>query len=258
MEEFISFMVNKRTLRGILHLPGGDRDKYPGIVLCHGFTGNKIGRHRVLVKAARFLCSRGYAVLRFDFSGCGDSDGEHREITVGGQVEEALAAVGYLRQQPQMIEAETYLAGLSMGAAIAALAAEKLPELAGLVLWAPVANLYSDLKEIVGEPIIEEAEVAGVVDYQGFLLGRQFVDSLRLSAPVPAAAAFTGPALVLHGTEDTEIPCRNAGQYHKARQSQGLATEVHLIPGADHTFSAVEWENKVFHITAAWLKQNTR
>lgn len=194
----------------------------------------------------------------FDFSGCGDSDGDHQEISVAGQVEEVLAAVAYLRQRSQIIEAGTFLAGLSMGAAVAGLASDSVQNLAGLVLWAPVADMYNDLKKIVGDKVFAAVENSGVADYEGFPLGRQFVESLRQNSPVSSAACFRGPALVVHGLADHEIPYRNAELYKEARKNLGLATEVHLIPDADHTFSSVEWENKVFHITATWLIQNTR
>jgi dipeptidyl aminopeptidase/acylaminoacyl peptidase len=62
----------------------------------------------------------------------------------------------------------------------------------------------------------------------------------------------------VHGTADPDIPYSNAGLYQKARNSKGLSTEVHLIPDADHTFSSLEWEDKVFRITANWLEQNIR
>lgn len=146
MEHFVSFVVSGKTLRGTLHIPAGGNRQCPAIALCHGFTGNKIGLHRIFVKAARFFCQAGYAVLRFDFSGCGESDGVHEEITVDGQVAEVQAAIELLKEMPWIKSDAIYLAGLSMGGAAAALAAPRVPDLAGLVLWAPVANLYDEIK----------------------------------------------------------------------------------------------------------------
>lgn len=87
MEQFVEFAANGKTIRGILHTPehqkNKSQDQIPGLVLCHGFTGNKIGLHRLFVKAARYFSHLGFAVLRFDFSGCGDSDGNYEDITIG-------------------------------------------------------------------------------------------------------------------------------------------------------------------------------
>lgn len=128
----------------------------------------------------------------------------------------------------------------------------------GLVLWAPVADLYRDIAGVVGNRIFTEVAASGVADYMGFPLGRQFVESLRCNYPVSETAGFNGPVLVVHGTADPEIPYQNAKQYQEARNNKGLSTEVHLISDADHTFSSLEWEDKVFHITSTWLVQNTR
>ena len=257
MEQMVSFISEENTLRGILHLPDNGQADHPAIILCHGFMGNKIGLHRVLVKAARFFCAKGYAVLRFDFSGCGDSDGDHRDITIDRQVREVQAAFRFLRGQTQISIARVFLLGLSMGGAVAALASRNIPGLSGLVLWAPVADLYRDIMGVVGNRIFSEAVASGVADYMGFPLGRQFVESLRHNYPVSDAAGFHGPVLVVHGTGDLDISCQNAKLYQEARNNKGLSTEVHLIRDADHTFSSLEWEDKAFYNTAAWMDQNT-
>ncbi len=104
MEQFVSFAAGGKTLRGVLHLPETGAAVCPAIVFCHGFKGNKIGLHRIFVKAARFFCQAGYAVLRFDFSGSGESDGVHEEITVDGQVAEVQAAIELLRRPVTFME----------------------------------------------------------------------------------------------------------------------------------------------------------
>lgn len=256
MERFVSFTVAGRTIRGVLHLPEAGNAEYPGVVLCHGFTGNKIGLHRIFVKAARFFCQAGYAVLRFDFSGCGDSDGDHGEITINGQVVETLAALGFLKNMPQIKSDEMYLVGLSMGGAVAALAAARVSDLAGLVLLAPVADMYEDIRGIVGEELFAGAMANGIADYMGFALSSAFIESLQKNSPLAAAASFNGPLLVIHGTGDEDIPYQNAGRYQEVREGLPYATGVHLLPGADHTFSALRWENEVFEVTTGWLKDH--
>ncbi len=257
MEQFTVFNVNGKAIRGVFHIPDPGNGQYPAIVLCHGFTGNKIGLHRIFVKAARFFCLAGYAVLRFDFSGCGDSDGDHSEITVDGEVKEALAALDFLREFPQIKTNEIYYTGLSMGGAVAALAAARDPDLAGLVLWAPVANMYDEIRSIVGGRIFIDIWSKGRADFMGFALSRPFLESLQQNAPLTAARKFNGPVLVIHGTADREIPCQNAGFYKEARKGLPYSTDVHLVTGADHTFSALNWENEVFDTTVNWLKNNS-
>jgi len=256
MEQYMEFNIDGKTVRGILHLSDQGGHRLPAVVFCHGFTGNKIGLHRIFVKAARYFCQKGFAVLRFDFSGCGESDGDHKDITVNQQVKEARAAISFLRKNPRIDQNQIYLVGLSLGGAVAALAAVDVPALAGLVLWAPVTNLYSDIRGIVGEKIFSEAFSAGSSDYQGFILGRPFLESLRENSPLAAAGEFAGPLLVLHGTGDMEIPHTNAGLYIDARSGLSFPTEAHLIQGADHSFSAHIWENEAFSVTWQWIRRH--
>lgn len=261
MEQYIEFKARDRTIRGILHIPehpkAGPKAAYPGIVLCHGFTGNKIGLHRLFVKAARFFSRAGFAVLRFDFSGCGDSDGGHEEITIDGQVREASAALDFLKSRPEIKRDEVFLIGLSMGGAVAALTAPWVRDLAGLVLWAPVANMYEDIRGIVGLELFDEVLAKGVADFGGFALGRPFVESLRNHFPLAAVRDYKGPMLILHGTGDKEISPGNLQLYQQARNPID-STAARLIPGADHTFSGLNWEEEIFNTTAGWLKQQQR
>lgn len=73
MEIPVVFGKEGHRLVGILHSVD-DGERKPGVVLFHGFTGNKIEPHRLFVKIARKLASIGINVLRFDFYGSGDSE----------------------------------------------------------------------------------------------------------------------------------------------------------------------------------------
>ena len=66
-----------RLLIGMLHRPES-ADARRAVVVLVGGPQYRVGSHRQFVLLARELCRRGIAVLRFDFSGMGDSDGEHR------------------------------------------------------------------------------------------------------------------------------------------------------------------------------------
>ena len=76
----VSFKSEGKQLVGMLHLP--DKKKAPCVIMCHGYQGNKFGNHkRVFVKTARYFAKNGIASLRFDFLGCGDSEGRPEEVT---------------------------------------------------------------------------------------------------------------------------------------------------------------------------------
>jgi len=70
MERLIAFRNQGQRLYGMLHRPEGVAIA-PAVVLCHGFTGQRIESHRLFVKMARDLAAHGIAALRFDFRGSG-------------------------------------------------------------------------------------------------------------------------------------------------------------------------------------------
>lgn len=255
MEKYISFDVNGKKIRGIIHFPQAteksNNSSYPAIVLCHGFIGNKIGLHGIYVKTARFFSKAGYVVLRFDFSGCGDSDGTYDEITIDGQIAEAAAALKIISGLPEVNEKEVYLLGLSMGGAVASLTAARYQNIAGLILWAPVARMYDDIRGIVGDKIINEVWEKGLGDYIGYPLGKPFLESLQRNHPLQEIKKFKKSVLIIHGTADQDISYKNAGLYNESRK--GLPTKVQFIQDADHTFSSLKWENEVFSLTENWL-----
>lgn len=254
MEQSVSFQTGTKVLRGIIHRPDKLCGKLPAIVLCHGFIGNKIGMHRIFVKAARTFCEAGYLVLRFDYSGCGDSDGDYSEITIDGQVNETLAAIEFLRRAEPQTD-KIFLLGHSMGGAVAALTAEiAAKELNGLILWAPVANMYNDILGIVGNQIFDSVWQSGIDEYMGFGLGRGFLKSLQRNNPLVAANHYSGPVLLVHGTGDDEISYKNADLYKEKRRGLPFKTEIHLVLDADHTFSSLFWEKDLFQVTRKWME----
>ena len=122
----ISIYANQLYLSGALHLPeGAQHRKVPLIVLLHGFVGSKVGEHRLFVKAARYFTEIGYAVFRFDFSGCGESDGDYADVTVTKQLSEVQAVLDYVSKLPEVDANNIILIGHSLGGAVASLTAAK-------------------------------------------------------------------------------------------------------------------------------------
>src|ERR1035441_774266 len=114
MEKQISFSVRGQKLYGMLHLPKG-KGPAPALSMFHGFTGNRFEPHQLFVKTARRLAKDGIAVLRFDFRGSGESEGDFKDITVPGEIEDGRESLNFLSAQPEVDPNRLGILGLSMG-----------------------------------------------------------------------------------------------------------------------------------------------
>jgi hypothetical protein len=116
MEPTITFASDGLTLRGFLHAPES-AGKHPGLVLCHGFGGSCRGAgHPELAKA---LEQAGYVVLRFDFRGCGQSEGRRGDVIVDEEIADLRHAIDFLAMQPSVDLARIGVIGASLGGSVA-------------------------------------------------------------------------------------------------------------------------------------------
>ena len=131
-EKFVTFKSCGRNIHGMLHLPEKGK-KVPCVVMCHGFTGTRVESHRMFVKTARKLCSEGFAVLRFDFGGSGDSEGDFGDATVLTEIEDACNAIKFILKEKNVLRDKISLVGFSLGGCVAASIAYK-PEAQELLI----------------------------------------------------------------------------------------------------------------------------
>jgi dienelactone hydrolase len=243
MNEQIFWLSSRgQKMAAVLHLPEISKPA-PGVLILHGFTGTKVEPHRIFVKMARRLASEGIAALRIDFIGSGDSEGDFENMTISGEVADALNALNYLRDHRRVDSKRTGILGLSLGGAVAALCLPKAGDVKAVVLWAPVSDPRKFLPdEVPPHPI----------DRGGNLLGPEFFRELPSLKPLDAVQSYKGAALIIHGTQDTAVHHSN-GEAYLANFHHANPKQLHLITGADHTFNKHEWETEVINLTAAWF-----
>ena len=239
----------------MLHLPQGT-GPFPVLSFLHGFTGQRFEPHRLFVKTSRSLAQENIASLRFDFRGSGESHGDFRDVTMSGEVEDALQSLTFLREQPEIDSKRIGVLGLSMGGFAASCVAGQDHQVKALILWAAGAQAakmfprYVHLNDQNKKKWLE----AGEWDFGGSVLGKGFVEDLmKMEEPLAKLDHFQGKALVIHGDGDAAVPVSEAEVY---RERLGKKAEVHIIPGADHTFNRKDWEEKVIRLTVDWAKKN--
>jgi len=155
LEEPFFFNNNHYNLFGMLHYPLKERkQKDCGIVFCAPFAEEKLWSQRVWVSFARELAEEGYAVLRFDYMGHGDSEGDFEDSTIETRLSDIAKSVEVLRKKTGV--SRVGLLGLRLGATLAAISAENKNDINFLILWEPVVNVESYLQKCLRSNIASQ------------------------------------------------------------------------------------------------------
>lgn len=198
-------------LFGFIHRAQGKSKKH-GFVFCHPLAEEKLWAHRAQVSFARLLANHGYTVMRFDFYGEGDSDGEFEQSTLESRLRNVSDAIEYLKRSDEQVT-DISLFGLRFGGAIAAIAAEQLSGLSGLLLWEPVLDGNKYVREMLRTQLATQLAVWGevrkdraalaadleaghTVNIDGYLLSPRFYQEL-VPLVVNEKQTFAGRSLIV-------------------------------------------------------------
>ena len=272
-ERAVTFDCQGDELFGILSEPATPCGT--GVVVVVGGPQYRAGSHRQFVLLARELARQGFAVLRFDVRGMGDSAGSPRDFENLG--EDVAAAVGALMQQVPAVR-QVALWGLCDGASAALLHVDATsdPRVCGLALLNPWVRSTESLARVhlrhyywrrLTQPEFWTKLLRGGV---GQAAWRDLFANVRARRAAPRAAqasyqqrmargwaAFRGDILlVLSGNDFTakEFVDATRNESHWARALGHGRLQRHDLPDADHTFTASAWRQRVDEITVAWLK----
>ena len=204
-------------------------------------------------RIARALTQYGIAVLRFDFTGLGSSDGDFANTNFSSNVGDLLAAANHLRQ---VQAAPTILIGHSLGGTAMLAVAGDIPEARAIAtIAAPyepghVANQFRDrLAEIEAQG---EAEV--VLAGRPFRIRRQFLDDLRAHSHEERIVDLRKALLVLHAPLDAVVGIDNATEiFVRAKHPKSFIS----LDRADHLLSQPADAEYAATVIAAWASRYT-
>lgn len=249
---------NGKRLTATVHypspLPERKQANLPVVVICHGFTSNRIGVDRLFVKTAQELSSKGFVVLRFDYAGCGESEGNYGENCFEDLLDQTYAAVSYASQLDGVNSSQITLLGHSLGGAVAVHSAVRDPRVKHLILWSAVGRPFNDIVNIVGQEEYSNLYIKGYVDHLGYSLTTKFLHSLKKFNPLEQLTHFSGDVLLVHGTEDQDISADYCTKFYRNTEIRSAGScEIQLIKGANHTFSSITHFNQLLGVTFGWL-----
>lgn len=258
MERHTTITYKDVELAMTIHYPQDHRShnesrKHPLIVICHGFVGNRIGTDRLFVKAARQLCQDGSMVVRFDYSGCGESTGDYGSNSLDTLVSQTRYILDYAMDIDSVDHSKVCLLGHSLGGTVALLTAAKDRRVKSLILWAPAIHPMNDIIRIVGREAYEEAFRTGSTFHSGYELQRSFFEGLQGADIVQNIQQVAGDVLLIHGTGDEVIPVDYTFLCQKLfwTRTNGQC-DKEILFDANHTFSNGRSAQECIEKTRAW------
>ena len=220
---------------------------YAFAIFAHVFTGNKnltATRH-----ISRSLTQHGIGVLRFDFTGLGESEGDFADTNFTSNVEDLLAAAEFLEKY---YEAPKILIGHSLGGAAVVFAASQIESIQAVTtVGAPsepehVTHLLDDKIEDIKKKGVANVSIGG----RSFTIKKQFLDDLRSKNMFEILKRLHKPILVLHSPQDTVVEIENAAKiYHAAHHPKSFVS----LDGADHMLSNKIDAAYVGDLVASWM-----
>lgn len=279
----VSFSSDGLRLAGNLHLPDGHREgeHRPAFIVLHGFIGSKDDSHAELM--ATMLADWGYIALRFDFRGCGQSDGERGYVLCHDQVADAKNALNWLVEQPGVDPDRVGLIGHSFGAAVACYAGAVEQRFAAIISscgWGngerkfrgqhpgPMWDKFMDMlesarleKQKTGKaPIVPRFDVVPMAEH----LRRHLSPEAQVEVSADTARSMFDfkaeevihwvsprPILFIHGADDTVTPTE---QSIRMWELAGQPKDLVLITGTDH-FPLAGGGHRTRSIIKGWLDQ---
>jgi len=239
------------TLAGTFHVPAEDSRR--GIILGHCFT---CSRHtRILRDLSLALEEEQFNVLRFDFSGNGQSEGSFSESIYSKQISDMRVAASFMTAEGVSWFG---LAGHSMGAMVALLAAAEMDNVRAVCTLASKASALHST-HFLNESQLHELQNTGRVHFVNRgrslkLTNGFFADAAKyeLSKILPS---LVQPWLIVHGDQDEIIPVQDAYRLH---QYKPVDTELAIIADADHMFSQDAQRREVTELVVKWFTRQAR
>jgi dipeptidyl aminopeptidase/acylaminoacyl peptidase len=213
------------VLGGYFYRPATSEAR-PAVILLHGWQAAGTPAAAVVEGRARRLSDEGYVALAVSMRGWPPSGGT--DDCGLRQPDDIVAAAAWLRAQPGVIADRVGLVGFSQGGQVALLAAARDARIRSVVAYFPVTDVE------------RWKSTTSNRDIPGYITAICEPGGTAARSPLVRAADIVAPVLLLHGDADTRVPTEQSLMLRAARDAAGRPTELFLVPGAQHGFTAAE------------------
>lgn len=224
-----------RLLSGIVDQPADPPSAFA--LFSHCFTCSK--DLKAIVRISRRLAEQGIGVLRYDFAGIGDSEGDFSDTNFSTNLIDLQGAAEFLSLN---FTPPKLLIGHSFGGAASLAAAESISSVQGVALLAAPSNTshLADLLERMDPKIATEGIGQVTIGGRNWRIKKQMTENLRSHDLPSRIAHLTKPVLIFHSPEDETVGYEHAMQIFSwltqriAHQPNSPGASLISLPGADH------------------------
>lgn len=245
----ISQKVTFKNAKGMvlaarLELPENEPKAYA--IFAHCFTCNKnLTAVRTIGKT---LNEKNIAVLRFDFTGLGESEGDFEHTNFSSNIEDLYSAAEFLKEN---YRAPSLLIGHSLGGAAVIYASSKIPSVKAIATIGAPSNPehVSHLFRSSIDEINQTGSALVCIGGREFTIQKQFIDDIQGKNIKQILDNFRNSLLIMHSPQDTTVGIENAAEiYSAARHPKSFVS----LNGADHLLSNKKDSEYVGHVIATW------
>ena len=234
-------------LAGRLERPDGPIEGLA--IFAHCFTCSKNASAATAI--SRALATDGIAVLRFDFTGLGNSEGDFANTNFSSNVEDLAAAANHLKER---FRTPDILIGHSLGGAAVLAAAQQLPDIRAVVtIGAPFGPSYT-LRHLQGKQDLIREKGQAEVELGGrtFTIRKQFIEDLEAQKTAARISGLNRPLLIFHAPNDEVVGIEEATKiYRHAKHPKSFVA----LDGADHLLSDKRDGQFTARMIAAWVSR---
>lgn len=182
---------------------------------------------------SHYLNDQGLPTIRFDFDGCGKSDGKFEDMTVYSEILDGIKILDYVRNTVKA--KHIYLVGHSQGGVVASMLAGYYRDvIEKLALLAPAATLKSDaLDGVCQGSTYDPMHIPETVNVGGFEVGGAYFRTTQSLPIYQTAEHYNREVLLIHGLADKVVSPNASRKFHTLLPK----SELHLIPDEGHMFN---------------------
>jgi len=251
-EKVVFYNEKKQKLVGLLALP--ENKKPPIIVMIHGFAGTK-DYPPFFNACVKPLTDAGFAILKIDCRGSGESDLQFRDATIESESEDVLTTLNYVKKLSSVDSTKMALIGTSLGCAIILASLKSNRDARTIIFWNPVIHPK-------GDPYLDSAKHRRTVDNEGVFYVRQAIGKKELIAgkvffneminfDAKQYLEFVhAKILFIRGLQD-----RKERIVWDKEDVKLFRAKYETIENADHIFRYVNSQKRLVEITIKWLKK---